>query len=208
MTIRAVIFDLGGVVLGSPPHAFRAYEAERGIEINFLNRMVMRNGRAGAWARLERGELDMASFMPAFDAEALADGVTISTLELMERVALASMPRESMVNAVRKIREHGYRTAALTNNWKAEDQNSKMALLRGEFDVFVESAIEGVRKPDPRIYEIACERLGVLPSETIFLDDLGPNLKPARAMGMHTIKVDEPEPAIAELERLLGKPLR
>jgi len=208
MTIRAVIFDLGGVVLGSPPHAFRAYEAERGIENNFLNRMVMRNGRAGAWARLERGELDMASFMPAFDAEALADGVTISTLELMERVALASMPRESMVNAVRKIREHGFRTAALTNNWKAEDQDSKMSLLRSEFDVFVESAIEGVRKPDPRIYEIACERLGVQPSEAIFLDDLGPNLKPARAMGMHTIKVDEPEPAIAELERLLGKPLR
>lgn len=208
MTIRAVIFDLGGVVLGSPPHAFRAYEAERGIEINFLNRMVMRNGRAGAWARLERGELDMTSFMTAFDAEALADGVTISTLELMERVALASMPRESMVNAARKIREHGYRTAALTNNWKAEDQDSKMALLRSEFDVFVESAIEGVRKPDPRIYEIACERLGVLPSEAIFLDDLGPNLKPARAMGMHTIKVDEPEPAIAELERLLGKSLR
>jgi putative hydrolase of the HAD superfamily len=208
MTIRAVIFDLGGVVLGSPPHAFRAYEAERGIEINFLNRMVMRNGRAGAWARLERGELDMASFMPAFDAEALADGVTISTLELMERVALASMPRESMVNAVRKIREHGYRTAALTNNWKAEDQDHKMSLLRSEFDVFVESAIEGVRKPDPRIYAIACERLGVQPSEAIFLDDLGPNLKPARAMGMHTIKVDEPEPAIAELERLLGKALR
>jgi putative hydrolase of the HAD superfamily len=208
MTIRAVIFDLGGVVLGSPPHAFRAYEAERGIEINFLNRMVMRNGRAGAWARLERGELDMASFMAAFDAEALADGVTISTVELMERVALASMPRESMVIAVRKIREHGYRTAALTNNWKAEDQDGKMSVLRAEFDVFVESAIEGVRKPDPRIYEIACERLGVSPSEAIFLDDLGPNLKPARAMGMHTIKVDEPEPAIAELERLLGKPLR
>jgi putative hydrolase of the HAD superfamily len=208
MAIRAVIFDLGGVVLGSPPHAFRAYEAERGIEVNFLNRMVMRNGRAGAWARLERGELDMASFMPAFDAEALAAGVTISTLELMERVALASMPRESMVSAVRKIREHGYRTAALTNNWKAEDQDSKMSLLRSEFDVFVESAIEGVRKPDPRIYEIACERLGVQPSEAIFLDDLGPNLKPARAMGMHTIKVDEPEPAIAELERLLGKALR
>ena len=90
----------------------------------------------------------------------------------------------------------------------SEDQNGKMELLRSEFDVFVESAIEGVRKPDPRIYEIACERLGVTPSEVIFLDDLGPNLKPAKAMGMRTIKVDEPEPAIAELERLLGKPLR
>lgn len=195
-------------MLGSPPHAFRAYEAERGIEINFLNRMVMRNGRTGAWARLERGELNMAAFMPAFEAEARVDGVAISAVELMERVALASLPRASMVNAVRKLREHGFRTAALTNNWVSEDQTRKMDLLRAEFDVFVESAIEGVRKPDPRIYEIACERLGVAPSEAIFLDDLGPNLKPARAMGMHTIKVDEPEPAIAELERLLGKPLR
>lgn len=208
MAFRAVIFDLGGVVLGSPPHAFRAYEKERGIEINFLNRMVMRNGPAGAWARLERGELDMLKFIAEFDAEALRDGVAISTAELMERVALASMPRDAMVSAVRKIREHGYKTAALTNNWIAEDQNSKMALLRSEFDVFVESALEGVRKPDPKIYEIACTRLGVLPSEAIFLDDLGPNLKPAKAMGMHTIKVDEPEPAIAELERLLGKLLR
>lgn len=195
-------------MLGSPPHAFRAYEAERGIEINFLNRMVMRNGRTGAWARLERGELNMAAFMPAFEAEARVDGVAISAVELMERVALASLPRASMVNAVRKLREHGFRTAALTNNWVSEDQTRKMDLLRAEFDVFVESAIEGVRKPDPRIYEIACERLGVAPSEAIFLDDLGPNLKPARAMGMHTIKVDDPEPAIAELERLLGKPLR
>jgi putative hydrolase of the HAD superfamily len=208
MAIRAVIFDLGGVVLGSPPHAFRAYEKERGIENNFLNRMVMRNGHTGAWARLERGELDMLKFIGEFDAEALRDGVTISTAELMERVALASMPRESMVLAVRKIREHGWKTAALTNNWIAEDQNSKMALLRGEFDVFVESALEGLRKPDPKIYELTCSRLGVTPSEVIFLDDLGPNLKPARAMGMHTIKVDEPEPAIAELERLLGKVLR
>jgi putative hydrolase of the HAD superfamily len=208
MTIRAVIFDLGGVVLGSPPQAFRAYEAERGIEINFLNRMVMRNGRQGAWARLERGELAMAAFMTAFDAEALADGVTISTAELMVRVAEASMPREAMVFAVRKIREHGLRVAALTNNWASEDQDNKMALLRAEFDVFVESAIEGVRKPDPRIYEIACERLGVAPNEVIFLDDLGPNLKPARAMGMRTIKVDDHEAAIAELERLLGKALR
>lgn len=208
MAIRAVIFDLGGVVLGSPPHAFRAYEKERGIEINFLNRMVMRNGPTGAWARLERGELDMLEFIAEFDAEALRDGVTISTAELMERVALASMPRESMVLAVRKIRAHGFKTAALTNNWIAEDQNSKMALLRGEFDVFVESALEGLRKPDPKIYELTCARLGVTPSEVIFLDDLGPNLKPAKAMGMHTIKVDEPEPAIAELERLLGKTLR
>jgi putative hydrolase of the HAD superfamily len=208
MTIRAVIFDLGGVILGSPPQAFRAYEAERGIEINFLNRMIMRNGPKSAWARLERGELEMESFMSAFDAEAAADGIAISTVELMQRVALASAPRPAMVNAVRTIRQRGLRVAALTNNWASDDQNGKMNLLRGEFDVFIESVIEGVRKPDPRIYEITCERLGVTPSEVVFLDDLGPNLKPARAMGMTTIKVDAIDDAVVELERVLGFSLR
>jgi putative hydrolase of the HAD superfamily len=208
MPIRAVIFDLGGVILGSPPQAFRAYEAERGIEINFLNRMIMRNGAKSAWARLERGELDMARFMVELDAEAAAEGVQISTADLMERVALASAPRPEMVEVVRTIRARGLRVAALTNNWASEDQSGKMNLLRGEFDVFIESVIERVRKPDPRIYELACERLGVVPVEAVFLDDLGPNLKPARAMGMTTIKVDAIEDAVNELERVLGFALR
>ena len=76
------------------------------------------------------------------------------------------------------------------------------------FDVVLESSKIGVRKPEPRIYELACEALEVEPADCVFLDDLGINLKPARAMGMTTIKVVEPGDALAELEQVVGFPLR
>ena len=203
MTIRAVIFDLGGVVLGSPLHAFRDYEREQGLRAGFLGRMIMQNGELGAWPRLERGELTMEAFFAAFDAEAMAAGVRLSSVALMERVAIASQPRPAMVRAVRLIRAAGVRTAALTNNWASDDQTQKMDILRREFDAFIESVREGLRKPDPRIYELVCDRLSVTPSESVFLDDIGVNLKAARALGMTTIKVDEPISALRELERVL-----
>jgi putative hydrolase of the HAD superfamily len=208
MKFRAVIFDLGGVVLGSPLQVFLDYEAERVLTSGFIGRMIAENGSTGAWPRLERGEIDMASFVHAFDAEAAARGARMSTAELMERIAIGSQPRGAMLTAVRRLRGHGLRTAALTNNWISEDQGQKMDFLRPEFDVFVESAREGLRKPDPRIYALVCERLEVQPNETVFLDDIGSNLKPARAMGMTTIKVDQPEAALAALEHELGLPLR
>jgi epoxide hydrolase-like predicted phosphatase len=111
-----------------------------------------------------------------------------------------------MLEAIRRIRAHGLITAAITNNWVAEDRDaSSLAHL---FDLVVESAIEGVRKPDPRIFLTACERLGIVPGEAVFLDDIGSNLKTARSLGMTTIKVAEPDAALAELEELLGFPLR
>jgi epoxide hydrolase-like predicted phosphatase len=109
---------------------------------------------------------------------------------------------------VRKLRERGLRTAALTNNWVSDDQQSKMDLLRAEFDVFVESARVGLRKPDPRIYQLTCEKLGIEPSRAAFLDDIGENLKAARALGMTTIKVVDPDAALGELEKVVGFPLR
>lgn len=200
----AVIFDLGGVVLGSPLAAFRDYESELGIPVGFLPRMIAQNGSSGAWERLERGELDMPSFTRALDAEALAAGVRISTAALMDRIAAASQPRAEMIAAIRVIRGAGLRTAALTNNWASPDMTGKMDLLRGEFDVFIESAREGLRKPDPRIYQLACARLQVAPASAVFLDDIGQNLKPARQLGMATIKVVDPALALAELGRMLG----
>jgi putative hydrolase of the HAD superfamily len=204
MKFRAVIFDLGGVVLGSPLRVFLDYETELGLMPGFIGRMIGENGADGAWPRLERGEIDMASFVLAFDAEAAARGARVSTAELMQQIAIGSQPRVAMVAAIRRLRSHGLRTAALTNNWISEDQGQKMDVLRPEFDVFVESAREGLRKPDPRIYALVCERLQVQPSETVFLDDIGSNLKPARAMGMTTIKVDQPEAALLALEHELG----
>src|SRR4029077_8192331 len=88
------------------------------------------------------------------------------------------------------------------NNWITEDGGT--GLLRDYFDVFIESAVVGLRKPDPRIYELACRELGVTPPEAVFLDDIGSNLKAARALGMATIKVDDPDTALAELQRAVG----
>lgn len=208
MSLRAVIFDLGGVVLGSPLQAFNDYEAEVGLARGVLGRMVIAAGPSGAWSRLERGELEMAAFFPAFDAEAAAHGYAISSVVLMERVSAASQIRPQMVSAIRRIRAAGLRTAALTNNWVNEDQVQKMAQLHAEFDAFIESARVGLRKPDPRIYQLACEQLRVTPEQAVFLDDIGQNLKAARALGMTTIKVDGEQQALSELEALLGLPLR
>lgn len=114
-----------------------------------------------------------------------------------------------MIAAIRAIRARGLRVGALTNNWVAEEPAASRLgqELRGLFDAFVESAVVGLRKPDPRIYRHACQELGVAPEASIFLDDIGANLKAARALGMHTIKVDSAEQALAELEAALGFPL-
>ena len=203
---RAVLFDLGGVVVGSPLEAIAAYEAAQGIVAGFINRVVVANGAGGAWSRLERGELTLDGFFPAFDAECASAGCAISARDLMTRVAEVTMPRPAMLEAIRRIRARGLAAGAITNNWITEDAGT--GVLRPHFDVFFESAAVGVRKPDPRIFEMACTQLGIAAREAVFLDDIGMNLKAARALGMATIKVAEPDAALAELETLLGFPLR
>ena len=206
MSYRAVLFDLGGVVVGSPLHAIAAYEEELGIPAGSVNRVVIGTGADGAWSRLERGELTLEPFYEAFDRECAAAGAALSARTLMERVASATAPRPAMLEAIRRIRERGLIAAAITNNWVAEERDARS--LAHLFDLLVESAVEGVRKPDPRIFVTACERLGIVPSEAVFLDDIGSNLKTARSLGMTTIKVAEPNAALAELEAILGFPLR
>jgi epoxide hydrolase-like predicted phosphatase len=148
---RAVLFDLGGVVMGSPLHAIADYERELCLPPGAVNRLVVATGPAGAWSQLERGELALADFFPLFDAECRAAGHELSAREMMERIGRAAQPRPRMVGAVRQLRAHGLRTAALTNNWRGDDTEQR-DWLPALFDVVVESAREGVRKPDPRIY--------------------------------------------------------
>ena len=209
MRPAAVIFDLGGVVLGSPLHAIARYEREAGIPAGFVNRVVVATGPSGAWSRLERGELRVEDWIPAFERDCAEAGQQLSAARMMEAIRGASEPRPSMIAAIRAIRARGLRVGALTNNWVAEEPSANRLgqELRELFDAFVESALVGLRKPDPRIYEHACRELGVLPAASVFLDDIGANLKTARALGMHTIKVDTPEQALAELESALGFPL-
>lgn len=204
MALRAVIFDLGGVVFGSPLHAIAEYERELGLPANAINRVVVGSGPGGAWSRLERGELTLGAFEPAFEADCAAAGIRMSAGEMMRRIALVTAPRPVMLGAIGRLRAAQLKVAALTNNWVSEGPDDMTSRLRPFFDLIVESAVEGMRKPDPRIYRLTCERLDVVPAETVFLDDIGANLKPARELGMTTIKVVEPAQALAELESVLG----
>jgi len=207
--IAAVVFDIGGVVQDSPLHAIARYERERGLSPNAINRVVVAAGDEGAWARLERGELTVQTFCGPFEADCRAHGIAVDGRVLMARIAGASVPRPLMLEAIRRLRAAGLRVAALTNNWVAETpaaaaSETVKSRLAAHFDVFVESAVVGLRKPDPRIYALVCDKLGVEPARVAFLDDIGRNLKPARELGMATIKVDDPEQALRELGALLG----
>jgi putative hydrolase of the HAD superfamily len=210
--IRAVLFDFGGVVTESPFAAFRGFERARGLPEGLLRAVNRRNPDDNAWARFERNELTAAEFDEAFAAESGQLGHTVRALEV---IALIYNPvRPQMVRAISRCREH-FLTACLTNNvhggrdfeptlQREREWRAALAL----FHAVIESSIAGARKPESRFYRIACETLKIDPREAVFLDDLGVNLKPAQQMGMRTIKVADPDTAIAELEGELGIPLR
>lgn len=210
--ISAALFDFGGVILSSPFDAFNAYEAEAGLEPDTIRRINATDPDENAWARFERGELDAAGFVGVFEAEAADLGHTVDARRVLD--ALKGHVRPEMVEAVRRCGER-LKTAMLTNNFRdpgtdtasSRAPDDPMGTIMSMFDEVVESSVVGVRKPERRFYEIACERLGVTPRECVFLDDLGVNLKPARAMGMTTIKVVDPAVALAELEAVVGFPL-
>jgi len=203
----AVLWDFGGVILTSPFEAFAAYEREVGLPDGFIRGVNATNPHTNAWAMLERGEIGRDGFVTEFEAEATEAGGSLSGARVLE--LLAGDIRPQMVTALRRCRDAELHTACLTNNFVSSDvvdaeRAARLEEVMALFDVVVESSKVGVRKPEPRFYALACELLDVPPSSCVFLDDLGVNLKPARAMGMATIKVGEPAVAIAELEQLLG----
>ena len=214
MVIEAVLWDFGGVILTSPFAAFARYEGALGLPAGLLRRVTATNPHTTAWARLERAELDVVGFARAFEAEVRALDPTgaAAAIDGEHVVALlAGHVRPEMVAALDAVRARGLPQACLTNNHSAgvgdPARAAQVSAVMARFDHVVESWKVGVRKPEPRFYEIACELVGVGPANCVFLDDLGINLKPARAMGMHTIKVDDPAAAIAELSAVLGFPL-
>jgi putative hydrolase of the HAD superfamily len=207
--IRAVLFDFGGVILSSPFEAFARYEAERGLPEGFIRRVNATNPDTNAWAQLERREITLDEFCERFEAEAADAGHRLDAREVL--ALLDGELRPEMVEAVRRCSER-LLTGLLTNNFVTVDghvdREGEMGALLALFDVVIESSKVGVRKPDPRFYELACRELGIAPGEAVFLDDLGVNLKPAREMGMSTIKVVDPHQALAQLEAVVGFPLR
>ncbi len=206
--IEAALFDFGGVVLSSPFEAFSKYEAEVGVPDGLLRGLNATNPDTNAWALLERSEVTIDEFCSLYEAEAAAAGHTIDARRVLE--ALQGELRPEMVEAVRRCSSR-LKTACLTNNFVTSpghvDRERQMAEVMALFHVIVESSKVGVRKPDPRFYEMACELLDVKPEMCVFLDDLGINLKPAKAMGMTTIKVLNAAQALEDLEAVVGFPL-
>ncbi|MGR7025014.1 HAD-IA family hydrolase [Geodermatophilus sp. URMC 62] len=210
-TVSAVVFDLGGVITESPMLAFAAYEAEAGLPEGLIRALNSTNPDTNAWARYERNELDAEGFVDTFEAEALAAGHRVDAHRVL--AALAGELRPAMVEAVRRLRAAGLPLGMVSNNVTPMERAGRLAELLDLFDAVVESSVEGVRKPEPEIYRRTLTRLSeavgreLAFSDCAYLDDLGINLKPARALGMHTIKVADPADALAELSALVGLPL-
>ena len=214
MKFDAVLWDFGGVILSSPFEAFNRYEAEQGLPPDFIRRINSHNPDHNAWAQMERGEIDTERFAQLFEDEARTLGGALSGKKVLELIS--GEVRPVMVEALKRVRQR-HRIACITNNMPAGHGPSmtrsahtaeQVAQIMALFEHVVESSKLNMRKPDPRIYRHACDLLGVAPQACVYLDDLGINLKPARAMGMATIKVGSAAQALTELEGLLGMPLR
>lgn len=198
--IRAVLFDLGGVVFESPLHTITSFEKDQGFPPGTVGGIVMRSGPDGAWACHERGEISARTFRRRFSEEARRFGVELDVSKMMRRIESNLGVHLQVLEAVHRLRKNGIAVAAVTNNWNGLD----MSAVMNHFPIVVESYVEGVRKPEPAIYRRALSRLGVEPGEAAMLDDIGANLKTARTMGMATIKVTDPDEALEELGRLVG----
>jgi len=209
--IEAVIFDFGGVFTTSPFEAFARYERERGLPKDLIRRINSTNHENNAWARFERAELDIKAFDEAFAAEARALGHHVPGSDVIG--LLAGDFRPEMIQALKRIKEQNLKTGCITNNVPSSASDSPPVAgarsiysreIMEMFDSLIESSKIGIRKPDPRIYRMMCDMLNVEAARCVYLDDLGINLKPARAMGMTTIKVESGPQAIAELEAATG----
>jgi putative hydrolase of the HAD superfamily len=211
--IEAVIWDFGGVLTSSPFEAFNRHEAERGLPKDFIRSINATNPDTNAWALFERNEIGLAEFDEMFAREAAARGHELRGRDVVE--LLSGDIRPEMVEALKRCKAR-VKVGCITNNVAAgegagmargADKARQVAEIMALFDHVVESSKIGIRKPDPRIYLLACEMLGVDPARSVYLDDLGINLKPAAALGMKTIKVLAPAQALAELAEATGFPV-
>ena len=198
----AVFWDFGGVITTSPFDAFRRYEADHGLPADFIRTVNATDPDHNAWARIERREIDVDEFDRTFADESAAFGHRVPGRDVL--AMLYGDVRPVMVAALDRVVAAGLATACLTNNVRTDVDRPDVAAVMARFDHVIASSEVGVRKPEPEFYELACRTAGVDPGRVVFLNDLGVNLKPAREMGMTTIKVVEPIGALAELGRVVG----
>ena len=208
--IQAILWDFGGVITTSPFEAFTRFEKSNGLVKDFIRNINATNPDTNAWAKFESNSISVEEFDTLFHQESSAAGHPINGTQILE--LLSGDIRPKMVTALRKCKER-YKIACITNNMKTGmgagmTQDVKRAELIEEimeiFDAVIESSHEGIRKPNPKIFELACDRINVKPMDCVFLDDLGINLKPARAMGMTTIKVLDQDQALKDLSLATG----
>ncbi|MGH2759449.1 MAG: HAD-IA family hydrolase [Actinomycetota bacterium] len=207
--IRAVLWDFGGVITTSPFESFARYEREHGLPEGFIRGLNAADHHENAWAKFERSQVSIDEFCVLYEAEAEAAGHPLDARAVIG--CLSGDIRPEMANALHTIKRGGLKQACLTNNFfrfdDAPTREGRTTLL-DVFDVIVESSRIGVRKPEPEFYRIACVSLEIEPAEAVMLDDLGVNLKPARELGMTTIKVVDPDDALRELEEVIGFAVR
>ena len=208
--ISAILWDFGGVLTTSPFEAFNVLEESIGAPKDFIRSINATNPESNAWAQFESNQVSFDEFDQMFAEESAARGHRIPGSEVIARLSGDLRPR--MVDVL-SICKDNFKVACITNNVKAGEgpgmsRNAAKAAAVAEvmamFDLVVESSIEGIRKPNPDIYTLTCERLDVPTQHAVFLDDLGINLKPAKALGMQTIKVLNEQQAIEDLAAITG----
>lgn len=210
MGIKAVLWDFGGVITTSPFEAFARFEAERNLPPGLLRKINSTHPDDNAWARFERGDISFAQFDSEFAQEARTLGFEVGGAEVAR--LLYGEIRPAMVEALRRLRGQ-VKNVCVTNNFNtgqghglpiSDARAREVASVMALFDMVIESSKIGVRKPELRFYELALEAVGVTPNEVVYLDDLGINLKPAKQLGMHTIKVIDADTALRDLASALG----
>ena len=213
--IRAVFWDFGGVITTSPFDSFNIYEESKNLPKDLIRTINSTNPDNNAWAKLERSEIDQEEFDSLFEVESRQFGHSVPGKKVL--ALLKGQIRPEMVKALREIKDNLIQGCLTNNIQSTEDQEletDNAAIsgthqeIMGLFDFVFESSKENVRKPDPKFYQLACKRGKVNPNEVIFLDDLGINLKPAKALGMKTIKVVKSEDALQDLQDLLDFPIK
>lgn len=212
--LKAVLWDFGGVLTSSPFEAFTRYEMQHKLPKDFIRSINATNPDNNAWALFESSQVSIAEFDQLFKKEAEQLGYSIPGKDVL--ALLSGDIRPAMVHALKVIKRH-YQVGCITNNVrsgqgpgmsKSETKANQVGEVMSLFDMVIESSVLGIRKPNPKIYQIACDQMGIDPIQALFIDDLGINLKPARALGMKTIKVLDQEQALDELEQQLNLELR
>ena len=210
MAIEAILWDIGGVLTSSPFEAFNRFEARRGLPKDFIRKVNSTNHETNAWALFECSRIDARQFDIKFLQESTALGHAVRGADILP--LLSGEPRPRMLAALRACKQR-FKIGCITNNVIHADRPAMAANPDGAaraaevmqlFDAIIESSKTGLRKPNPKVYLMMCERLGVSPRACVYLDDLGINCKPAAQLGMVAIKVVTEDQTLAELARVTG----